>query len=204
MRTILTIAIIGICMGAQAQLLVEHQEMPTEPSYFVSFDNDTIYGDIEYGKRLFGGLLTKIIYVAPDGARYKLRANESNGFSLNGQNYVSKMIDDFFYYMRPAVNGTPALYYLENNYVKRDDPSLEMIRAHSSHGRVIKSYVEVNGKMHKVYRKRFKKQAVNLFAAYPEVVDKVFEDELGYFDLEEIVTYCNLINDGLISSTTER
>ncbi len=186
--------------NASAQLLIERQEIEKEPSYFISFDNDTIYGNIEYGKRLFGGLLTKIIYIDTEGFRHKLRANESNGFSLNGQHYESKLIDNFFYYLRPAVSGKPALYYLEHNYMKRENPSLQMVRAQGSYGRIITSYLEVNGKLKKIYRKRFKKQAISLFAAYPEVIEKVLKDELDYSDLEEIVTYCQMINEGLITS----
>lgn len=200
MRTVLILVLLCSSMSLSAQLLVERQEIPKEPSYFISFDNDTVYGEIRYAKRIFGGILNKIIYTDTEGYDYKLRANESNGFSLNGQNYESKIIDDFYYFLRPAVSGKPALYYLEHNYVKRESVSTEMIRAQGSHGRIIKSYVEMNGRMHKIYRKRFKKQGIALFSSYPEVVEKIFEDELGFFDLEEIVTYCNMMNEGLITS----
>ncbi|NNC82790.1 MAG: hypothetical protein HKN79_04370 [Flavobacteriales bacterium] len=200
MRILLLTIILSFGLSGHAQLLIAHQPIEQEPSYFISFDNDTIYGEVEYGKKLFGGLLNKIIFTDDQGNIFKLRANESNGFSINGQHYRSKVIDDFYYFLRPAVSGSPALYYLEHNYVKRESLPNQMIRMHGSYGRVIKSYVEMNGRMHKVYRKRFRKQAIGLFSAYPAVADRIFEGELDFYDLEEIITYCNLINDGVVIS----
>ncbi|NND95412.1 MAG: hypothetical protein HKN45_11150 [Flavobacteriales bacterium] len=199
MKIVSIILFLALGYNLGAQLLIEHQEIGKEPSYFISFDRDTIYGEVSYGKKLFGGLLNKICFTRSDGSEFVLRANESNGFSLNGQQYESKLIDDYYFFLRPAVKGKPSLYYLEHNYVERNDNSSQMIRLHSSYGRMITNYVEMNGRMHKVYRKRFKKQAEDLFSSYPEVLEMVNNDKLDFFDLEEIITYCNKMNEGLIS-----
>ena len=180
-----------------AQLLGVDDTGLDKDSYFISFDNDTVYGDVQYANSLFSNRLRKIYFIDMDGYKYTLRAKHSNGFLMNGKFYMSKMVDEMYYFLRPAVSGTPALFVLEKNYIKRERNSLAMLRADESETKVIDQYIETKGKMHKLYEKRFKKQAPRLFESFPEVVEMITLEEFTYKDLEEIVYFCNYSNDGL-------
>ncbi len=184
-------------MSSMAQLLGVDDHFIDQSSYFISFDKDTIYGEVQYPKTLFSNRLRKIHFIDLDGYKYKLMAKHSNGFMMNGTFYMSKVVDEMYYFLRPAVSGAPALFVLEKNSVGRERHSLAMLRVDESESKVIDRFLENNGKMHKLYERRFKKQAPQLFESYPEVVEMITLDEFTFDDIEEIVLFCNYSDDGL-------
>lgn len=186
-----------LSFASMGQLMGVEDDFFDKESYFISFDNDTIYGDVQYANSLFSNRLRKIYFIDMDGYKYTLRAKHSNGFMMNGKFYMSKMVDEMYYFLRPAVSGAPALFVLEKNYVKRELHSLAMLRADETETKVIDHYIETKGKMYKLYKKRFKKQAPRLFEAFPEVIEMITLEEFTYEDIEEIIYFCNYSNDGL-------
>ena len=186
-----------LCMSANAQIMGVTDSSLNWDSYFISFDNDTIYGDVHYAKSILSNRLRKIYFIDKDKYRYTLRAKHSNGFMMNGRFYMSKMVDEMYYFLRPAVTGSPALFVLEKNYIQKERNSMAMMRVDEADIEVIDHFIESKGKMHKLYKKRFKKQAPRLFESFPDVVDMISNDEFTYNDIEEIIFFCNYSNDGL-------
>lgn len=197
MRSIVILCLLITSFHGEAQLLGVSAELVGKDSYFISFDNDTIYGDVQYAKSLFSNRLRKIYFIDGDGFRYTLRAKHANGFMMTGKFYVSRLVDEMYYFLRPAITGKPALYVLEKNYMRRERNSLAMMRADEKGSKVIDQYIETNGKLHKLYARRFKKQAPRLFEDYPVVIDMIQSGEYSYSDIEEIVLFCNYSEDGL-------
>ena len=197
MRTTVIICMLIGSFQGEAQLLGVSEEEVSDESYFISFDSDTIYGDVQYANSLFSNRMRKIYFIDADEYRYTLHAKLSNGFMMNGKFYMSKMVDEMYYFLRPAVTGSPALYVQEKNYEKRERNSLAMMRADDKESKVIDHYIERGGKLHRLYPRRFKKQAPRLFEAYPEVVEMIQAEEFTFSDIEEIVFFCNYSKDGV-------
>jgi transposase-like protein len=197
MKSIVTLLVLVCWAQADAQLLGVRDLKENKESYFISFDNDTIHGEVEYAKPLLSNRLRKIYFIDSDDYRYTLRAKHSNGFMMDGTFYLAKMVDEMYYFLRPAVTGSPALFVLEKNYVKQERHSLAMMRAEERDVKVIDYFIESKGAMHKLYEKRFKKQAPRLFEAFPEVVEMIALEEFTFKDIEEIIYFCNYSNDGL-------
>jgi len=197
MRTTIILLTLILSISSMGQLMGVEDRPFDKGSYFISIDMDTIYGEVQYAKSIFSNRLRKIYFIDMDGYKYTLRAKHSSGFMMNGRYYESKMVDEMYYFLYHAVPGAPALFVLEKNYVKKERHSLAMQRVDEGDIHVIDHFIETKGKMHKLYEKRFKKQAPRLFESFPDVVEMISQDEFTYADIEEIVFFCNYSNDGL-------
>lgn len=197
MRQLLVLLLLTVCIRGTAQLLGAEDPVLDQESYFISYEQDTIYGEVRYARGLLNNGIKKIYFIDMDGVKHTLRAKQSSGFMLNGKSYTSKVIDEIHYFLRPAVTGTPALFVLEKSYAKKEINSLAMLRTQNVEMKVLDQYIELQGNVHKLYERRFQKQAPRLFASYPDVVEKIQSGEYTFADIEEIVEWCNYRNDGV-------
>ena len=182
--------LIGICLLAgaslQAQWNIDHAQADDYTSYVVTAEQDTLYGEVKYGKRMFGGLLNKIRFQDESSGWTAYKANEISGFGMNGQNYRSMKVDGYMYFMREVFVGNTALHYREHNYVDRSRLGSDISRLQGSHGRMIQVYVTHSGKTERIYKASFKSQMAKIFKNKKEVLQAIDENDWKLPDIEHV------------------
>jgi hypothetical protein len=178
-------------IGMFAQLDISHAMVKNYDGYVLLPDGEREYGEVHYAKKLFGGKLNKIIFIDKQGYQTKFRASQLMGFGVNGQDYVSKDIDDVPFFLRQVVQGEFSLYFMEYNYVRRHLLPRDVQSTHGSKGRTISMYVEKNGHMHRMFKNSFKKQSDRLFGSKTLVKQRIDNQTLDFFDMEKIIKLCN-------------
>jgi len=162
-----------IILDSVGQIRIKRNSADNHVSYVI-VQGDTVNGEVEYAKRLFGGVLNLIEFTDEAGAAHRYRASDIDGFSISGQEYVSMQFEGYHYFFRPAIQGRFSLYYLERHYHRRHSAQKGVSR-NPDEGKELRVFVGKGDALTRLYRWGFREQLRNLTAR--EGIDpKVFED----------------------------